>query len=82
MSHSKLIATVLALFVAVFACVAQQPNTQKMTNQDVIDLVSLGLSDDVVIDKIHAAAGTDFDTSVSALKTLKAAQISDGVIGP
>lgn len=43
-------------------------------------MVSLGLSDDVVIDKIHAAEATDFDTSVSGLTALKAAKVSDAVI--
>jgi hypothetical protein len=57
-----------------------QQLTHRMNNQDVIDLVSLGLSDDVVIDKIHATDATDFDTSVAGLKTLKLAKVSDPVI--
>jgi len=51
-----------------------------MTNQDVIDLVSLGLPDDVVIDKIHAVTEADFDTSVPGLRALKAAKVPDAVI--
>jgi hypothetical protein len=51
-----------------------------MTNQDVVDLVALGLSDDVVTDKIHTAEATDFDTSLPALKSLKEAKVSDAVI--
>jgi len=43
-------------------------------------LVADGLSDDVIIDKIHATEGTDFDTSVASLKALKAAKVSDAVI--
>lgn len=58
----------------------QNANEAKMTNADVVDLVGLGLSDDVVIDKIHAAKGTSFDTSVAGLKSLKAAKVSDAVI--
>jgi hypothetical protein len=57
-----------------------QQLTHRMTNQDVIDMVSLGLSDDVVIDKIHATEATDFDTSVAGLKTLKLGNVSDAVI--
>ena len=57
-----------------------QQLTHRMTNQDVIDMVSLGLSDDVVIDKIHATEATDFDTSVARLKTLKLGNVSDAVI--
>jgi hypothetical protein len=51
-----------------------------MTNQDVIDMVSLGLPDDVIIEKIHAVGGTDFDTSVPGLRLLKAGKVSDSVI--
>jgi hypothetical protein len=51
-----------------------------MTNQDVIDMVSLGLPDDVIVDKIHATQATEFDTSLPALRTLKAAKVSDAVI--
>jgi hypothetical protein len=57
-----------------------QQLTHRMTNQDVIDMVSLGLSDDVVIDKIHATEATDFDTSIPGLKALKLAKVSDAVI--
>jgi hypothetical protein len=52
----------------------------KLTNADVIELVGLGLSDDVIIDKIHSAENTGFDTSVDGLKTLKANKVSDAVI--
>lgn len=51
-----------------------------MTNQDVIDMAGLGLSDGVLIDKINAAPATNFDTSLPGLKALKAAKISDAVI--
>jgi hypothetical protein len=56
------------------------PNSQKMTNADVIELAGLGLSDDVIIDKIYASKACDFDTSVAGLKALKAVKISDAVI--
>jgi hypothetical protein len=46
----------------------------RMTNQDVIELVSLGFSDGVIIDKIRTAQGSDFDTSIPALEELKAAR--------
>lgn len=54
--------------------------SKKMTNKDVIDMVGLGLPDDVVIDKIQSATGTNFDTSVVGFKALKAANISNDVI--
>lgn len=71
------IAVACVLFVAVCA---GQKMAKKMVNQDVIDMVSLGLSDDVVIDKIHTAESTEFDTSVDGLKALKSAKVSDAVI--
>jgi hypothetical protein len=57
----------------------------RFTNHDVVELVKLGLSDDVIIAKIRtaSAAGSDsvsFDTSVEALKTLKESNVSDAVI--
>lgn len=57
-----------------------QKSAKKLTNQDVIDMVSLGLSDQVVIDKIHSSGAVDFDTSLTGLKALKAAKVSDAVI--
>ena len=41
-----------------------QQLSERLTNQDVIELVAVGLADDVIIEKIHATQGTDFDTSV------------------
>ena len=60
--------------------VVGQAVSKRMTNQDVKDLVSIGLSSNVIIDKIHAAESTDFDTSVEALRALKAANVPDDVI--
>jgi hypothetical protein len=58
---------------------------KRLTNQDIISMTQLGLSEDVIIAKIRAAsaAGADaisFDTSVDGLKALKAANVTDGVI--
>jgi hypothetical protein len=51
-----------------------------MTNQDVIDMVALGLSDDVIIQKIRTAESLQFDTSVQGLRVLKSRKVSDAVI--
>jgi hypothetical protein len=51
-----------------------------MTNQDVIDMVSLGLPDALIIEKIRAVSGTDFDTSVPGLRALKTGRVSDSLI--
>ena len=59
---------------------AQEPQKTGMTNKDVLDLVALGLGDDVVIEKIRTSSQTGFDTDLESLKTLKAARVSDAVI--
>lgn len=56
-----------------------QPS-QKLTDQDIIDMAALKLSDDVIIDKIHRAEAIDFDTSVAGLRLLKASNVSDAVL--
>ena len=43
-------------------------------------MASIGLSDEVIVDKIHATDATEFDTSLEGLKGLKAAKVSDLVI--
>jgi hypothetical protein len=58
---------------------------KRFTNQDVIEMVKLGLSDDVIIAKIHSASAAgansvSFDTSVDALKALKESNVSDAII--
>ena len=60
-----------------------QQMSHRMTNQDVIDMVALGLSDDVIIAKIHSASKPEdlaFDTSTEGLKALKAGKVSDAVM--
>ena len=60
-----------------------QESSTRLTNQDIINMAALGLSEDVIIAKIRSVSGADglkFDTSVDGLKSLKAANISDAVI--
>jgi hypothetical protein len=57
-----------------------QTKTAAITNADVIQMASLGVSDDVIIDKIYATKSTGFDTSVTGLTALKTAKVSDAVI--
>jgi hypothetical protein len=62
---------------------ASQELAKRLTNQDIINMTALGLSDDVIIAKIRSVTGADatkFDTSVDGLKALKAANVSDAVI--
>jgi hypothetical protein len=89
-THHTSIVGVLALFVLAFSLASArgQENTslhKRLTNQDVIEMAKLGLSDDVIITKIRKAyeAGSDevsFDTGVEGLKALKAANISETII--
>lgn len=58
----------------------QELSKRKLTNQDVLDMVSLGLGDDVILEKIRTAPETDFTTDLESLKALKAAHVSDPVI--
>jgi hypothetical protein len=72
-----------ALFLLILPATWSQQLGKRITNKDVIDMVGLGLSDDIIIAKIRSAAagGTlQFDTSVDSLKELKAAKVSDEVI--
>ena len=83
-------AGLFAMFVsfAALCAVSGQDDTalrKRFTNQDVIEMTKLGLSDEVIIAKIRQAydAGANaisFDTSVDGLKSLKAASVSDLVI--
>ena len=54
--------------------------TEKFSNEEIIGMVSLGLSDEVIIEKIRSTSTAKFDTSLAALKTLKDAKVSDAVI--
>ncbi len=71
---------VMVMCILTALCCTGQQATKKMTNQDVIQMLSLGLSDEVVVDKIHSADAPSFDTSLEGLRALKAAKVSDAVI--
>jgi hypothetical protein len=69
--------------VLLACCGWAQQMSHRLTNQDIIDMAGLGLSDDVIITKIRSAGRPEdlsFDTSVAGLKALKAAKVSDAVI--
>jgi hypothetical protein len=58
---------------------------RRLTNQDVISMVEMGLSEDVIITKIRGTAAADpgalgFDTGIDGLKALKDAKVPDSVI--
>ncbi|MGH9846492.1 MAG: hypothetical protein ACREEM_47955 [Blastocatellia bacterium] len=58
---------------------AGQTQKEVLTNTSVIELVKLGLSDALVIEKIRQSEH-NFDTSVEGLRQLKAARVSETVI--
>jgi hypothetical protein len=60
---------------------AQQSLTkvQALTNKDVVDLLGMGLTPEIVTAKIKSSA-CSFDTSPQALKDLKAGNVPDSVI--
>lgn len=59
----------------------QQPRElpAALSNKDVVDLVKMGISTDIIVAKIKASS-TSFDTSPRALQELKATSVPDAVI--
>ena len=69
----KYFVTLLCVLLASSAW--SQELNKRLSNQNIIEMVSLGLSDEVIIAKIRRVSESDglkFDTSVDGLKTLKA----------
>lgn len=52
---------------------------EELTNQDILDMLKNGLSDEVILSKIKTSRGA-FDTSAKALQELKTAGASDSII--
>ncbi len=76
-------AAVLLSFSLLCTVSAAQESSKRLTNQEVISMTSLGLSDDVIIAKIRSVSGSDglnFDTTVDGLRSLKEAKVSDAVV--
>lgn len=81
MRKANYIAMLLCVFLVSSAW--GQGLSKPFTNQDVIDMVGLGLSDDVIIAKIRSMNSSDsakYDTSIEGLKTLKSANVPETVI--
>jgi S1-C subfamily serine protease len=72
-----------ASFIVIFFALTvgkSQVQPQALSNDDVMQMVAFGLSDDVIVEKIRSASATNFDTNLDALKALKAAKVSDTVL--
>ena len=54
--------------------------TDRLTNQDVVDMTAAGIADDIILETIRSAPAAEFDTSVAGLKALKAAKVSDELV--
>lgn len=74
----------LTFCLLLLTCVSwTQQMSHRLNNQDIIDMVALGLSDDIIIAKIHSATKPEdlaFDTSPQGLKALKAGNVSEAVL--
>lgn len=77
----------IVLLVLALAAHAQEsePAHKRFTNDDVVSMVQMGLSEEVITAKIRAMNAADpsslrFDTSVQALQALKTASVPDGVM--
>jgi len=59
------------LFLIAYSCVCwTQQMSHRLNNQDIIDMVTLGISDDVIITKIHSAAKPESAATSSAASAL------------
>ena len=78
--------SLLALFLVLGGSVLALQDTQvpqatvkPLTNVDVLAMLSAGFSQEIVVAKI-AASACEFDTSLTALKALKASNVPDAVV--
>lgn len=78
---------VTALVLLLSPLYPQEPESahKRFTNEDVVSMVQLGLSEDIITAKIRTMSANDpaslrFDTSVQGLQALKTANVPDEVI--
>lgn len=62
-----------------FCCVSLFSQSEKLTNDDIMNMLSIGFSEEVILTKI-ATSDCEFDTSIDALKTMKEKNVSDNII--
>lgn len=58
---------------------ATQTSSANLTNEDILQMTRIGLSEDVIVTKIEGSS-CNFDTSPAALGALKSAQVPNAVI--
>jgi hypothetical protein len=77
------VATILTLMASSVLCQQMPQNKDPdsaLTNDDIVQMASLGLPDNLVIAKIKAAKTVNFDTSPTGLKALSDARVHDLVV--
>ena len=80
MRKSQIVLICAACLVFVTSTVTAQKAKNAMTNADVIQMVSAGLSDQIITTSIRQAPAKDFDLTPTGLIALKKAGVSDAVI--
>lgn len=70
---------ILHLLFLCFITLTLSAQTEKLTNQSIIDMKEMGFSDEIIVTKIKTSE-TNFDTSLRAMKQLKEKGIADSII--
>lgn len=78
-SRSTSICLLLLTIFTVIYCVSAQSQREVLTNAKIIELVRLGLSEALIIEKIRQSE-CKCDTSTTGLARLKAAKVSDAIL--
>ncbi|MDQ3323805.1 MAG: hypothetical protein M3525_15430, partial [Acidobacteriota bacterium] len=80
LSVSLTVLLLQSVFCFVLSPVGAAAQTQEvLTNQSVVDMIKSGFSEEIIIAKIKSSRNS-FDTSSSALQTLKKSGASNGVM--
>jgi hypothetical protein len=79
MNKNLSVAVSLILLFVFSLFVTAQNKPEVLTNEKIIQLINLGLSEDVIVEKIHQSE-CRCDTSTNGLAKLKAAKVSDAII--
>jgi hypothetical protein len=79
MNRTHLTRVLLAVTLTLLAAAMAQSKKPPMTNANVVQVMSSGLGEDVIINAI-SANDVDFDVSADGLLALKKAGISDRVV--
>lgn len=70
----------LTFIIALISTVSVNAQNDTLTNQSILDMLSMGFSDNVILAKISNSNTTNFDTSIDALKLLKDKNVSENIL--